>query len=164
MTNNRVSATLSPEDRQAVMDAIATLKKLMPFLVHLTKEERKSMPKAGDRGRGFLLNCLDAAQQHTDCLPRSFDVAEMQKDVQLLEALYPVKMGLAEVLSLIEDTYFAAESEAYVASLKVYDALKSHADEPGKKIVVDQLKPQFARRTKKESAESAPDPESSTIA
>jgi hypothetical protein len=30
-----------------------------------------------------MLNCLDAAQQHTNCLPRSFDVEEMSKDVKM---------------------------------------------------------------------------------
>ncbi len=154
MTTNSISATLSQADRQAVMDAIATIKQAMPFLIHLTKEERKALPKRGDRSRGFMHNCLDAAQQHTDCLPRSFDVEEMQKDVQLMEDMYPVLMAMAELYSLVDDTYFAVHCEAYVAALKVYSAVKSHSDMPGMKIVEDQLKQQFARRNKQESAES----------
>lgn len=163
MTSNRVSATLTPTDRQAIMSAIDTIKQAMPFLVHLTKEERKTLPKVGDRSRGFMLNCLDAAQQHSDCLPRSFDVAEMQKDIQLMEDLYPVLMALNELQSLVDDTYFAAHSEAYVASLKVYDAVKAHDDLPGLKIVVEQLKQQFARRNKKEATEATPQPVLATV-
>lgn len=155
MTANRISATLSAEDRKQIMSAIDTIKQAMPFLVHLSKEERKSLPKTGDRGRGFMLNCLDAAQQHTDCLPRSFNVEEMQKDIRLVEDLYPVLMALTELHSLVDDTYLAAHSEAYVAALKVYDAVKSHDDQPGMKIVVDQLKQQFARRNRKEVAETS---------
>ncbi|MGV0023967.1 hypothetical protein [Phormidesmis priestleyi] len=164
MTSNRVSATLDADDRQAVMSAIETIKQAMPFLVHLTAEERKTMPKVGDRSRGFILNCLDAAQQHLGCLPRLFEVEEMQKDVQLIEDLYPVLMALMELHSLVDDTYFAAHSEAYVAALKVYDAVKSHDDMPGMKIVVEQLKQQFARRNKKESAESIPEPVPTVVA
>lgn len=158
MTLNKVSAALSAADRQAVMSAIATIKQAMPFLVQLTAEERKAAPKVGDRSRGFMLNCLDAAQQHSDCLPRSFDVEEMSKDVKLMEELYPVLMALTELQSLVDDTYFAAQCEAYTAALKVYDAAKAHDDLPGMKIVVEQLKQQFARRTKKDTVESNPEP------
>jgi hypothetical protein len=164
MTSNRVSATLTASDRQTVMTAIDAIKQAMPFLVHLTKEERKALPKVGDRARGFMLNCLDAAQQHTDCLPRSFEVEEMQKDIRLTEDLYSVLMALTELHSLVDDTYFTVQSEAYVASLKVYDAVKSHDDQPGVKIVVDQLKQQFARRNKKEGTEATPEPELSPVA
>jgi hypothetical protein len=152
MTNNRVSATLNADDRKSILNAIDTIKQAMPFLIHLTKEERKSLPKSGDRGRGFMLNCLDAADQHSDCLPRSFSIEEMQKDMQLMDDLYPVLMAIAELHSLVDDTYITAHSEAYVASLKVYDAVKAHDDQPGMRIVVDQLKQQFARRNKKEEA------------
>ncbi|MBW4538449.1 MAG: hypothetical protein KME43_04800 [Myxacorys chilensis ATA2-1-KO14] len=154
MTLNRVSATLSPEDRQAVMGAIDTIKQAMPFLVHLSAEERKTSPKVGDRSRGFMLNCLTAAQQHSDCLPRSFDVQEMYKDVKLIEELYPVLIALNELQSLVDDTFFAAQGEAYTAALKVYDAVKAHDDLPGMKIVVEQLRQQFARRSKRDTAES----------
>ncbi len=154
MTTNRVSAILNPDDRQVVINAIATIKQAMPFLVYLTKEDRKTMPKVSDRGREFMLNCLDAANQHTDCLPRTFDVAEMQKDVQLLEDLYPIVMALTALQNLVDDAYFAAHSEAYVTSLKVYDAMKSHGDMPGMQITLEQLKQQFARCNKRESAES----------
>ncbi|MBE9011748.1 hypothetical protein IQ250_16205 [Pseudanabaenaceae cyanobacterium LEGE 13415] len=155
MTSNRVSATLSMSDRETVLTAIETIKQALPFLVSLSADERKTMPRAGDRGRGFMLNCCDAAQKYADCLPRSFDTAEMQKDLRLIEDLYPILIALRELNSLVDDTYFTAQSEAYVAALKVYDAVKSHDDLPGMKVTVDELKRQFVRRNKKESAESA---------
>jgi hypothetical protein len=153
MTLNRISATFGTSEREAVLTAIATIKQAMPFLIHLTVEERKTLVKAGDRSRGFTLNCLNAAQQHTDCLPRTFDVDEMAKDVKLMEDLYTVMMALTELHSLVDDTYFTAQSEAYGAALKVYNAAKAHDDMPGMKVVVDQLKQQFTRRNKKDLPE-----------
>jgi hypothetical protein len=158
MTSNRISATFPSAERQVVMTAIDTIKRAMPFLIHLTAEERKASPRVGNRSRGFMLDCLDAAQQHGDCLPRSFDVEEMYKDVKLMEDLYSVLMALSELHSLVDDTYFAAQSEAYGAALKVYDAAKAHDDMPGMKIVVEQLKQQFARRNKKDSMEPIAEP------
>jgi hypothetical protein len=158
MTLNRISATFGPSEREAVLMAIATIKQAMPFLIHLTVEERKTLVKAGDRSRGFTINCLNAAQQHSECLPRTFDVDEMAKDVKLMEDLYAVMMALTELHSLVDDTYFTAQSEAYGAALKVYNAAKAHDDMPAMKVVVDQLKQQFTRRNKKDTPESSPEP------
>lgn len=36
MAENRISASLAPADKEAVMQAIATIKEKLPFLVDLT--------------------------------------------------------------------------------------------------------------------------------
>ncbi|MBW4582590.1 MAG: hypothetical protein KME42_23720 [Tildeniella nuda ZEHNDER 1965/U140] len=151
MIQNRVSATLSASDKTTVVEAIETLKTAMPFLTSFTADERKALPKTGDRSRGFILNALEVAQRHNDCLPRSFDIEEMQKDVQLMEDLHPILMAITQLQSVVNDTYTAANCEAYTAALKVYDCAKAHKDMPGMETVVEQLKQQFARRTKKAS-------------
>jgi hypothetical protein len=154
MTPNRISATLTPDDRQTIMAAIETIREKLPFLVHLTTDDRKALPKTGNRSRGFILNALDAAEQHEDCLPRSFDTTEMRKDVQLIDQLYPVLMALTELQKAVDDTYLTANCEAYTAALRVYDSAKAHEAMPGMNIVVEQLKQQFARRSKKDGSES----------
>ena len=156
MIQNRVSATLSASDKTTIMEAIETLKTTMPFLTSFTSDERKALPKTGDRSRGFILNALEVAQHHADCLPRSFDIAEMQKDVQLMEDLYPILMAINQLQSVMNDTYTAANCEAYTSALKVYDCAKANADMPGMETIVEQLKQQFARRTKKASTPASP--------
>ncbi|MGA7937308.1 MAG: hypothetical protein WCA35_27400 [Kovacikia sp.] len=156
MIQNRVSATLSASDKATIMEAFETLKASMPFLTSFTSDERKALPKTGDRSRGFILNALEVAEHHTDCLPRSFDIAEMQKDVQLIEDLYPILMVINQLQSVVNDTYTAANCEAYTAALKVYDCAKANADMPGMKPVVEQLKQQFARRTRKTPTPTTP--------
>ena len=54
MAENQISASLTPANRQAVMDAIATIKDKLPFLVDLTTEERRTLPKMGDKSRAFV--------------------------------------------------------------------------------------------------------------
>ena len=51
MPENRVSATLSTVERDAVLTAIADIKKNLAFLVDLTPEERRGLPKLGDKSR-----------------------------------------------------------------------------------------------------------------
>ena len=48
MADNRISANLSATDRLAVMDAIATIRQKLPFLIDLTTEDRRTMLKMGD--------------------------------------------------------------------------------------------------------------------
>ena len=74
----------------------------------------------GGRSRGFVSQALDVAAQNPDTLPRSFDVEEMRKDVELLTALSPVTVALAQLNELVDDTFMAVGSEAYTAALAVY--------------------------------------------
>ncbi|HEY9654014.1 MAG TPA: hypothetical protein V6C50_00855, partial [Crinalium sp.] len=109
---NRISAALTQTDREAVMDAITTIKTRLPFLIDLTADECKALPKMGDKSRAFVSKALEVATQNPDFLPRSFDLEEMRKDVQLFEAMYPIVVALAQLQELVDDTTTAAGSEA----------------------------------------------------
>src|SRR5437764_76800 len=117
MPDNRVSAVLSETDQQAVMAAINTIRQKLPFLIDLSAEDRRSLPKMGERSRGFVSQALEVAAQNEDILPRSFEVAEMRKDVELAAALLPIITALSQLVELIEDTSMAVGSEAYAAAL-----------------------------------------------
>lgn len=84
---NRIEAALSAEDRDKILDLIAQIRELMPFLVDLTVEEKQSLAKMGDKRRAFVSDALTLAEQDESFLPRSFDVAEMRQDVELVENL-----------------------------------------------------------------------------
>jgi ribosomal protein S12 methylthiotransferase accessory factor YcaO len=58
---------------------------------------------------------------------------------------------------VLADTYTATNSEAYTAALRVYNSAKSNATLPGMKIVVEELKQQFARRNQKAIALVVPE-------
>jgi hypothetical protein len=76
---NPISATISQEDRDAIAQAVATIKQRLPFLIDLVGDERSNMPKMGDKSRAFVSKALEVASQNSDFLPRSFDVDEMRK-------------------------------------------------------------------------------------
>lgn len=107
MTTNQISAKLAQADRDAVMAAIATIKEKLPFLIDLTAEQRKSLPKMGDKSRAFVSKALEVATQNPDFLPRSFDLEEMRRDVELFESLYPVLLSLTQLQELVDDSCVA---------------------------------------------------------
>ena len=86
MNTNRVSATLSTADQEAVMTALGVIRERLPFLIDLTTAERVILPKLGDKTQPFVRKAVDIALQHPELLPAGF-LDEMRKDAQLLEGL-----------------------------------------------------------------------------
>ncbi|MBD2067051.1 hypothetical protein H6F93_05820 [Leptolyngbya sp. FACHB-671] len=154
MATNQISATLTQADRDAALAAITTLKEKLPFLVDLTVEERKALPKMGDKSRAFVSKALEVATQNPDFLPRSFNLEEMRKDVQLFEAMYAIVMAVTQLQELLDDTYTTVGSEAYSAALQVYNYAKASVQGAGLETVVDEMGQRFARKAKKTKPQS----------
>jgi hypothetical protein len=156
MPDNRISASLSQTDQQAVLSAINTIREKLPFLIDLSPEERKALPRLGDKSRGFVAQALDVASQNTDILPRSFDVAEMRKDVDLLSALSPILLALGQLNELVEDTYIEVGSEAYVSALAVYQYARAAGKGAALDGALDTLSQRFARKSRGTTSKTPP--------
>ena len=72
MNTNRVSATLSTTDQEAVMAALGVIREKLPFLIDLTTAERVALSKLGDKTQPFVKKAVDIALQHPELLPASF--------------------------------------------------------------------------------------------
>ncbi len=145
MVDNRISAEFSTQEQHTVMEAIATIRESLPFLIDVSPDERKSMLKLGDRNRAFTRKALEIATQTPDFLPRSFDIDEMRRDLELFESLQPMLLALMKLQELIEDTAVAAGSEAYVAALEVYRYAKANGSVGGLDSLIDEMGRRFAQ-------------------
>lgn len=148
MPDNRIDATLSQADTTAVMDAINTIRTKLPFLIDLTVDERRTLPKMGDKSRTFVSQALEIAKLNQDILPRSFDLDEMTRDVELANALQPVMMALTQLQELVEDTYMQVGSEAYTAALLVYQYARAGGQGEALDGLLDALGQRFARKSR----------------
>jgi hypothetical protein len=155
MPENRVSATLNDTDRQAVLAAINTIRTKLPFLIDLSPEERRSLPRMGDKSRGFVTQALEVATLNPDILPRTFDVDEMRKDVELLSALSSVQTAVAQLNELLDDTVMAVGSEAYAAALLVYQYTRAAGKGTALDSALDGLAQRFARKSRSISTTTA---------
>ncbi|ASC70805.1 hypothetical protein XM38_017520 [Halomicronema hongdechloris C2206] len=151
MANNQVSASLSASDQAAVLSAIAQIKASMDFLIDLTIQDRKQLPKMGDKSRAFVGRALEVATQNPDFLPRSFDVEEMRRDVELTTAMEPVVLALKQLYELVDDTYMAVGSEAYAAALSVYTYAKASDKGAGLDTAMKDLGIRFAGQGRRRS-------------
>lgn len=148
MPDNRVSATLSAEDQQAVLAAINTIKQKLPFLVNLTADQRQSLPKMGDQSVAFVNKALEVATQNPDLLPRNFVIDEMSKDVALFNALQPIVVALTQLVEFVNDTATEVGSEAYTAGLAVYLYAQAAGKDAPLQAALDDLGQRFARKSK----------------
>jgi hypothetical protein len=150
---NLVSATLTADDHKEVMNAIAIIKSKLPFLMSTTAEERKALTKMGDKSQAFVSLALDLASQSQDYLPRSFDVEEMRKDVELYQQLRPIALALTQLQELVDNTAMVAGSEAMTAALTVYNSAKVNGHDAGVGAIVEEMGQRFTRMRKSKSEE-----------
>ncbi|MFL6333495.1 MAG: hypothetical protein ACJ754_09330 [Pyrinomonadaceae bacterium] len=148
MPENRVSAQLGEAERQAVFAAIQTIRQKLPFLIDLTPEERRALPRFGDKSHGFVEQALQVAEQNQDILPRTFDVGEMRNDVELLSALSSVRVALSQLNELVDDTVVEVGAEAYAAALLVYQFARAAGKGPALEAALEGLGQHFARKSR----------------
>jgi hypothetical protein len=156
MPDNRISASLSQADQQAVLAAVNTIREKLPFLIDLSPDERRSLLRMGDKSRGFVTQAFEVATLNPDILPRSFDAAEMRKDVDLLSALSPIMAALSQLSELVEDTYMAVGSEAYASALLVYQFARAGGKGSALDGALDSLGQRFARKSRRAPAGDQP--------
>ncbi len=148
MLYSQISAVLSIDERQAVMDAIATIREKLPFLIDLSPEEVRLLPKMGDRNQTFTRKALELALHDPDFLPRSFKLDEMQRDLELYDALRPIIVAIAQLQELLNDTSIKLGSEAYAAALDIYRYAKGNGAVGGLDKLVGDMGERFAQAPK----------------
>jgi hypothetical protein len=62
------------------------------------------MLKMGDKSRAFVQKTMELVNQNDGFLPLAFEVEEMQKDVKLLNDLYPMLQAVNQLQESIDDT------------------------------------------------------------
>jgi hypothetical protein len=160
MSTNRVSATLSTVDQEAVLTAIETIRQKLPFLIDLTSSERVGMAKLGDKSQGFVKKALDVATQNQAMLPASFDLIEMRKDAQLFESLSAIQFAIDKLHNQIDDTAIQVGAEAFAAARAVYAAAKTPFAAPALRTAAGDLGKRFGRKSRAAAAAESGKPES----
>lgn len=155
MTIPEIDATLSQQKIDNVLAAFKTVREELDFLIGLSNEERRQIPKMGRKSQTFTVRALDMAVQHNDVMPRHLNIEEARRDIALFEALNPILQSVNHLRELIEDTQMLAGSEAYAAARLAYNAAKVSGKNLGLDDILEDLSQQF-RRTKKVQTPATP--------
>ena len=147
MDPNTISATLSTEDQQAIHAAIDTLRQKLPFLIDLNIQDRRVMPKLGDKTVGFVQKAVQIANEHPQMFATTF-LDEMHKDAQLLDLLLPIRLSVKTLAKKIDDTAMQAGAEAYAAARTVYTVTKTPFAKASMREASDDLAKHYSRKKK----------------
>lgn len=145
MSNNRISSVLASGAVTNINTAIATIRTNLPFLVHLTKEERHDLVKAGEKRQGAVGLGRIFAAQHPEALPANFDAVEFAKDGTLFDAYAPVVAAIASLAEDVSDTDLALRNDLMLEFLDLYALAKANNRNGQYDAFLDSVATIFAR-------------------
>ena len=128
-----------------VLQAIKDAKAGMPFLVKLSKDDRKSLQKMDDGRKPFVQKSIDYAMGNKDLDPGSSLLKGAPNDVELYSFLATVENELRQLLEMVVDTKMLVGSEAYEVGRFIYMKAKMNVEMkiPGSQAIVDDLSKLF---------------------
>jgi hypothetical protein len=125
MTENRISISIPSAVYNEAVQKLHDLQSLLqPYLIALTPEDRRFLPKMGDKSSAFVAKSLDYAESNASLLPSFIDVSEWRKD-NSANTQTTALLRLAKQLSdTLDDTAMLTGSENYTAALGFYNNVK----------------------------------------
>ena len=154
MAQNLISASLPAADAAEVSLNLANAKSKLNFLLSLQTEDVVTLFKVGNAYLPFLDKVYQVVDEHPEILPAVFDVVEFKKDYQLFKTLIPIQTQINELAEGLQKTSYAVGSDALVAALEVYAAVKQHKDKvPGLNATADELAV-FFKKSKAKSTDT----------
>lgn len=146
ITSNLVSLNIPDADVVAIKDAIQILnEKLLPHLKNLSADDRREIPKMGDKTFAFVSKALAHMQTNPTLVPPYVAVDELKVDLEAVETLRQLYTPLRQLADLVDDTMLLSGSEAYIAALAFYNYVKGagKAGVPGTDLIYADLKKRF---------------------
>jgi hypothetical protein len=151
-----MDAVLTDVQVEEAKTHVSAVQATFPFAVALTDDERRVLPKLGDRSLAFVEKALEAAKARPKLIPEAVNIEAFERDLALYKQAGEVARSLAAVTRSVQDTQMVAGSEAFQAALIVYGFLQSASGiEPGLQEVVRELRVRFRRQRPTATAESA---------
>ena len=124
MAYSNISVTLDQAQLNQILTQVKALKTSLSFLVGLTPDEKKKMRKMGDKLTSYVLDVRTLASTYPGSLPSDINIAEFNKDVDLVVKLDAIMAELRPLYNKLEDTNIAVGNEAIRVSDVCYGFLK----------------------------------------
>lgn len=143
---NRISLDLDKKEQDIINNHIKGLQEtLKSHLKSLTPEDRKELPKMGDKTFVFVQKALEQSEKNPELVPSYLNMGEFKKDIEAFALLRELLQPLQVLTRLLEDSMMLSGSEAYQAALIFYGAVKGAAKSniPGAETIYKDLVSRF---------------------
>jgi hypothetical protein len=122
---NRIDIQINAEDHAKIQSYIDGLNEiLVPYLQTLTMDERKELPKLGDKSIAFVNKTNEYMTREKDLVPVFLNTVLFSHDVECHAQLSTYQRQLAKVTTALDDSMLLAGSEAYSSALLFYHQVK----------------------------------------
>ncbi|MBS4070360.1 MAG: hypothetical protein KGZ90_03480 [Algoriphagus sp.] len=148
---NRLSIQIPAADLAAAKAALQQVQTILaPYVIALTPEQRKTIPKMSDGTEPFVAKVIEYAADAPQFLPPFVDRQEFDKDWQAISGLLPLLRLCTQIEDTLSDTTMMAGSEAYVSALSYYNSVKQAAkvNAPDAKAIYEDLRKRFERKAR----------------
>ncbi len=143
LNEKKISAVVDAATKQTLIAQIGAAKAALTFLLNLTYAERQKIVKMGPKSVAYVEECLRVARANPQILPMGFDIDEFARDLQLVIDLRDIFVVLEPFYEAMQDTIYAAGSDAMLTANRVYayakvaakndSTLKASVDELGRR-------------------------------
>ena len=154
--NNRLDVTATAEQLAAIDAAITSVETATQFFVSLAPAERKSMVKLGPKSEDFVRHAMEAGRLNSDIVPSALEIAEMDRDKAIRDAMVFFGQRLDALQWKARDTSMVAGAYLLGASMVIYRALQANGRAAGLDEVLGRLSARWDRPSRK-PAEPAPE-------
>ncbi|GAB4338781.1 MAG: hypothetical protein OHK0038_17620 [Flammeovirgaceae bacterium] len=149
---NTVSIQINPQDLNKVISLLGEVQTILkPYLIALTPEERKELPKMSDKTTPFVEKALEYAKSNPEFAPAYLNINELSIDVKAVNDLTSIVRPVEMLNENLNDTILLSGSEAYSAALTFYNSVKQAAkmNVPNAKSIYEDLKKRFEGQGRK---------------
>lgn len=156
---NKVNFSIPDEViAQALAQLNDAVKVLQPYLIALSPEERRAIPKMSDKTSPFVEKCLDYSEAAPQFAPPYMDKQALAGDLKVNNQLTPLFRIVKGLFDGLDDTIMESGAEGYVMALGYYNSVKqaTKMDVPGAKAIYDDLSKRFEKNKSKPDDKTPP--------
>lgn len=143
---NRISIEIPAADLAAARAALQQVQTILaPYVIALTPDQRKTIPKMSDGTEPFVAKVVEYADDDPQFLPPFVNKEEFEKDWNAVSGLLPLLRTCTQIADTLNDTAMLAGSEAYISALSYYNSVKQAAkvNVPDAKAIYEDLRKRF---------------------
>lgn len=118
---------VSDADLADVMAALLVIRTKLPFLLNLTKNDRKRLRKMGIKFEGYVKENLEAASSFPNAIPDAYPIDNQKKKYKLFDVLTVIANEHNSIGEALADTRLLLGSQLITTSDIYYSSLKNAA-------------------------------------
>jgi hypothetical protein len=147
MRYKKTTEPLTQVQRESIDGNLNSINEALAFLVSLTPQERKRLPKMGQRSRAFVEDAIEAGIRNPGLLPRSLEPVEMRNQLELTDQIRGIAASVAQLNERLTDTLTLLGSQLYEDARLVYQMTRTKAaKDDGLKSATEALARRFSKQ------------------